>query len=105
MDVKAVFTGRDEEAIINSNLYGEEWAQKAFADALETGILPAEVQQVVEKQRQSSVDVYNTLQQMKASPDYVPQANTSSLNHDNNIVNTSATVAPGSDTYSTKGDF
>lgn len=65
MDVKAALTGNDEEAIIGSCLYGEEWAQKAFHDALEYE-LPMDVKQVVEKQHQASHEAYTELQSMKS---------------------------------------
>lgn len=64
MDVKATLTGNDEEAIINSCLYGEEWAQKAFHDALEND-LPQDVRMVVERQHQASHTAYKKLQDMK----------------------------------------
>jgi uncharacterized protein (TIGR02284 family) len=65
MDVKAALTGNDEEAVINSCLYGEEWAQKAFHDALEHSELPTDVRQVVEKQHQASHTAYGELEAMK----------------------------------------
>ena len=67
MDVKAAFTGRDEEAIIGSNIYGEEWAQKAYNDALEDENLPADARILVERQRQASQEAYAELNQMKGS--------------------------------------
>lgn len=67
MDIKAAFAGRDEEAVIGSNIYGEEWAQKAYNDALENTSLPPDVRQVVERQRQSSQDAYAQLNQMKGT--------------------------------------
>ncbi len=70
MDVKAGITGKDEEAIIESNLYGEEWAQKAYNDALEHKTeLPQEVVQMVEKQKQASLATCEHLKQMKRSVD------------------------------------
>jgi len=65
MDVKATLTGKDEEAIINACLYGEEWAQKAYHDALEQEELPADIRQVVEKQHQAAHTAYEKLTQMK----------------------------------------
>lgn len=70
MDVKSGITGKDEEAIIESNIYGEEWAQKAYNDALEhRGELPQEVVQMVEKQKQASLATCEHLKQMKSSVD------------------------------------
>jgi uncharacterized protein (TIGR02284 family) len=70
MDVKAAVTGKDEEDIIDSNLYGEEWAQKAYNDALDhKGELPAEIVQMVEKQKQASLAACEHLRQMKQAAD------------------------------------
>lgn len=66
MDVKATLTGSDEQAIIDSNLYGEEWAQKAYNDALEhRAELPESIVQMIEKQKQASMTTYERLRQMK----------------------------------------
>ena len=67
MDVKAAFAGRDEDAILGSNIYGEEWAQKAYNDALEEGVLPQEARAVVDRQRQASQEAYAKLNQMKGN--------------------------------------
>lgn len=70
MDVKATITGKDEEGIINSNLYGEEWAQKAYNDALEQKEeLSENIVQMVEKQRQASLATCERLRQMKETVD------------------------------------
>lgn len=70
MDVKSSVTGNDEEAILNSNLYGEEWAQKAYNDALDNKAeLPQNVVQMVEKQKQASLATCERLRQMKESVD------------------------------------
>lgn len=70
MDVKATVTGKDEEAIIESNLYGEEWAQKAYNDALEhRGELPDNIVQMVERQKQASLSTCDKLRQMKETVD------------------------------------
>ncbi|MBJ6116865.1 PA2169 family four-helix-bundle protein [Pontibacter sp. BT310] len=70
MDVKSGITGKDEKAIIDSNLYGEEWAQKAYNDALEhKAELPQEVVQMVEKQKQASLTTCEHLKQMKTKAD------------------------------------
>lgn len=65
MDVKAAFTNRDEEAVLGNNIYGEEWAIKAYKDALDNGNLPPEIRMVVERQYQTSLETYNQLKQMK----------------------------------------
>ncbi|WP_048919647.1 ferritin-like domain-containing protein [Rufibacter radiotolerans] len=64
MDFKAALTGRDEEAILGSSIYGEEWAQKAYRDALDQE-LPAEVRGVLLRQREASTDVLQRLHQLR----------------------------------------
>lgn len=49
MDVKAGLTGNDEVSIINSCIFGEEWAIRAVHNALDNDI-PAEVRSVIERQ-------------------------------------------------------
>jgi uncharacterized protein (TIGR02284 family) len=65
MDVKAAFTGSDENAIIDSNIYGEEWALKAYDDALRSATLPPEIRQAVDRQKAASLQTYNELKNMK----------------------------------------
>jgi uncharacterized protein (TIGR02284 family) len=67
MDLKATLTGADEDAIIGSNIYGEEWAQKAYDDALSSHELPQDVRQIVEKQKNASLATLERLRQMKSS--------------------------------------
>ncbi|GHA75963.1 ferritin-like domain-containing protein [Pontibacter akesuensis] len=70
MDVKSTFTGSDEEEIIKSNIFGEEWAQKAYNDALEhKHELPPNVVQMVEKQKQTSLATCERLRQMEKAAD------------------------------------
>lgn len=70
MDVKSAVTGSDEEAIIEANLTGEEWAQKAYNDALDhRAELPEAIVQMVEKQKQTSLTTCERLRQMKKTVD------------------------------------
>lgn len=70
MDVKSTVAGSDEEAIIESNIYGEEWAQKAYNDALDhRSELPVNVVQLVEKQKQASLATCERLRRMKDAVD------------------------------------
>jgi len=64
MDVKSAVTGKDEKAILDSNVYGEEWALKAYKEALDSGDLPQPVQQAVERQYQTSQQTYDKLKSM-----------------------------------------
>ena len=65
MDAKALVTGRDEKSILNSNIYGEEWAIKAYAEALEDPGLTGHARQAVERQYQASQETLRKLQQLK----------------------------------------
>ncbi|WP_205499691.1 ferritin-like domain-containing protein [Rufibacter psychrotolerans] len=71
MDLKATLTGGNEEAILGSNIYGEEWAQKAYRDALDHE-LPAEVRGVILRQREASTDVLTYLHQLREAAGYAP---------------------------------
>jgi len=64
MDAKALVTGKDEQAILNSNVYGEEWALKAYQEALAEHDLPAPVRQAVERQYEVSQQTYQKLKSM-----------------------------------------
>jgi uncharacterized protein (TIGR02284 family) len=66
MAVKAALTGADDEAMINACAYGEEWALKAYDDALENQELPLEIRQTLEMQRQECKHAYNELHEMKS---------------------------------------
>lgn len=65
MDVKAAVTGNDEEAILNSCIFGEEWAIKAYHQALESNELPIDVRSKIEKQNQVCNEALGKLKTMK----------------------------------------
>ncbi|QHL89109.1 PA2169 family four-helix-bundle protein [Nibribacter ruber] len=65
MDFKAALTGRDEDSILGSNIYGEEWAQKAYRDALDHE-LPYDVRGIILRQREASSEVLQRLHQMRS---------------------------------------
>lgn len=64
MDAKAALTGRDEKAILGSNIYGEEWALKAYEEALADHTLTGAIRQAVEHQYAQSQQTYRRLQSM-----------------------------------------
>ena len=64
MDTKAVITGGDEEAILHSNIYGEEWAIKAYQDALRSHNLSASVRQAIHHQYDTSKRTHTRLNQL-----------------------------------------
>lgn len=65
MDAKAVVTGRSESSILDSNIYGEEWAIKAYVEALADPSLTGAARQAVERQHQASQQTLRKLQQLK----------------------------------------
>ncbi|KAA3436638.1 ferritin-like domain-containing protein [Rufibacter hautae] len=75
MDFKATITGSSEEAILGSCIYGEEWAQKAYRDALDHE-LPAEVRGIILRQREASTDVLSYLHQLWEAAGYEEEAPT-----------------------------
>lgn len=66
MDAKAAVTGFDETAILNSNIYGEEWALKAYEEALDDQTLTGALRVEVERQYTQSQNTYKELQKMAA---------------------------------------
>ena len=50
MDLKATFTGHNKEGIFGSCIFGEEAAQKAYADALDEN-LPEQINQLISQQK------------------------------------------------------
>lgn len=65
MDAKALVTNRSEKSILDSNIYGEEWAIKAYAEALASADLTGPARQAVERQHQASQQTLRKLQQLK----------------------------------------
>ncbi|OGX82588.1 hypothetical protein BEN47_04205 [Hymenobacter lapidarius] len=66
MDAKAVVTGYDEQAILGSNIYGEEWALKAYQEALDDKTLSGPLRRTVEHQYKISQQTYKELQSKKS---------------------------------------
>lgn len=64
MDAKAVVVDRDEKAILGSNIYGEEWALKAYKEALADQTLSGAMRQAVERQYALSQKTYDRLQKL-----------------------------------------
>lgn len=65
MDAKAIVTSRNEKSILDSNIYGEEWAIKAYVEALADENLTGPARQAVERQHQASQETLRKLQQLK----------------------------------------
>ncbi|GAB3243476.1 hypothetical protein GCM10027346_40240 [Hymenobacter seoulensis] len=66
MDAKAAVTGQDEKAILGSNIFGEEWALKAYQDALTKGQLSGDILEAVERQYALSQKTYDKLKSLQA---------------------------------------
>jgi uncharacterized protein (TIGR02284 family) len=65
MDAKAVVVDRDEQAILGSNIYGEEWALKAYQEALADQTLTGAMRQAVERQYALSQKTYDRLTKLQ----------------------------------------
>ncbi len=66
MDAKALVTGFDEQAILDSNIYGEEWAMKAYREALADRTLSGPLRRTVAHQYKISQRTYQELQGKKS---------------------------------------
>jgi uncharacterized protein (TIGR02284 family) len=64
MDAKAAVTGRDEQTILGSNIYGEEWALKAYKEALADQTLTGPLRQAVARQYALSQKTYAQLKRL-----------------------------------------
>ena len=52
MDVKALFTGHDRQTVLNNCEFGEDAAQKAYKEALNTENLPAYLFALITRQKE-----------------------------------------------------
>lgn len=67
MDAKALVTGRDEKAILDANIYGEEWAIKAYKKALRRNCIKGGgVGMVIKHQFKLSKKTLKQLKELKA---------------------------------------
>ena len=66
MDAKAAIAGSDEKTILGSNIYGEEWALQAYAEALADQTLRGAVRQAVERQYALSQHTYSQLKKLES---------------------------------------
>ncbi|ALW84016.1 hypothetical protein AUC43_02220 [Hymenobacter sedentarius] len=67
MDAKAAITGRDEKAILGSNIYGEEWALKAYEEALQDQTLTGPMRRAVEHQYSQAQRTYQELKRLESN--------------------------------------
>jgi uncharacterized protein (TIGR02284 family) len=66
METKAAVTGYSEKAVLGSNVYGEEWALKAYKEALQDRTVKGSLRREVERQYEQSQHTYERLQQLQA---------------------------------------
>ncbi|MET4105443.1 PA2169 family four-helix-bundle protein [Hymenobacter sp. UYP22] len=67
MDTQAALTGSDEKAILGANIYGEEWALKAYQEALADPQLTGVIRRTVERQYELSQNTYRRLKNLEVS--------------------------------------
>lgn len=72
MEAAAVFTGHDETAILASNVHGEQWAIKAYKEALSDRTLTGALRQEVERQYAQSQRTYQELKRLTAQQERQP---------------------------------
>lgn len=66
MDVKNVFTGADRKSILQSCEFGEDAAQKAYNDALETDAeMNAEIRQLIMEQKNDLKKAHDTIKKYR----------------------------------------
>ncbi|KAA9327677.1 PA2169 family four-helix-bundle protein [Hymenobacter busanensis] len=65
MEAKAAVTGYDEKAVLGSNVYGEEWAIKAYEEALADQSLTGALRNEVQRQYAQSKQTYHKLKQLQ----------------------------------------
>lgn len=69
LDFKADYNKSKEKNLVDLTLFGEEWIQKAYQEALEEETLPLATRQVLERQRLACLLGLEKLQDLKNNPD------------------------------------
>lgn len=65
MDVKATFTGKDKTSLLDACEYGEDAAQKAYRDAMETEGLPADIRDFIAEQKKALRSSHDEIKAMR----------------------------------------
>jgi uncharacterized protein (TIGR02284 family) len=65
MDVKALFTGNDRQTILNNCEYGEDAAQKAYKEALNTDNLPAYLFALINRQKEELRQAHDEIKSLR----------------------------------------
>ncbi len=66
MDAQATITGHNEKAILAANVYGEQWAIKAYKKTLRRKALKGDIREVVSRQFAQSKKTYKKLKELAA---------------------------------------
>lgn len=66
MEAKAAVTGYSETAVLGSNVFGEEWALKAYEEALQDRTVSGSLRREVQRQYEQSQQTHHRLQQLQA---------------------------------------
>jgi uncharacterized protein (TIGR02284 family) len=65
MGVKATFTGKDRTSLLEACEYGEDAAQQAYKDALETEGLPADIRDFIAEQKKALRSSHDEIKAMR----------------------------------------
>lgn len=70
MDVKAVFTGKDRQTVLENCEFGEDAAQKAYKSALNTEGLPGYLLQLISKQQEELKGAHDEVKALRDENKY-----------------------------------
>ena len=65
MDVKATFTGKDRQSLLDACEYGEDAAQKAYKDALAEEDLPGDIRELISQQKTALRQSHDEIKAMR----------------------------------------
>jgi uncharacterized protein (TIGR02284 family) len=70
MDVKAAFTGKDRQTVLENCEFGEDAAQKAYRSALNTEGVPAYLSQLISKQQEELKKAHDEVKALRDEHKY-----------------------------------
>lgn len=65
MDIKATFTGKDRKALLEACEFGEDAAQKAYQEALDTDGLPVDIRDFIAEQKRALRTSHDEIKAMR----------------------------------------
>jgi len=65
MDIKATFTGKDRKALLEACEFGEDAAQKAYQEALDTDGLPVDIRDFIAEQKRALRKSHDEIKAMR----------------------------------------